>query len=206
MNRHRGSIRKRFDYQRMPTALMAKLPSVAFKEWAVVCQLMLSGEQSLILRKGGIAEGIQGFAFQHPAFLLFPTRFHEQIAGTTLPANTPLPPDPAPDILIEGAAVIERTTVLNDLDAVLRLAPLHYWSEQVVRDRFAWDEAPGISVAFLRVFRFDIPHRFPDASKFGGCRSWVELPPCPPDATWQPVLSDAEHHQRLEQFDALLGA
>ena len=30
--------------------------NVAFKEWAVVCQALAAGRQSVILRKGGIAE------------------------------------------------------------------------------------------------------------------------------------------------------
>jgi hypothetical protein len=41
---------------------------MAFKEWAVVCEALGSGRQSVILRKGGIAEGREGFAFLHREF------------------------------------------------------------------------------------------------------------------------------------------
>ena len=66
--------------------------SVAFKEWAIVCEAIGSGRQSIMLRKGGIAEGRDGFAFKHREFFLFPTWFHEQLEKTTLPVGTTLPP------------------------------------------------------------------------------------------------------------------
>src|SRR4029077_8093936 len=54
------------------------MESVGFKEWAVVCEALGRGRQSIILRKGGIAEGRDGFLFKHQEFFLFPTWFHEQ--------------------------------------------------------------------------------------------------------------------------------
>jgi len=50
----------------------------AFKEWQVVCDALATGRQCIILRKGGIHEGRQGFSFAEEAFFLFPTRFHNQ--------------------------------------------------------------------------------------------------------------------------------
>src|SRR5438445_10939324 len=54
------------------------MESIGFKEWAVVCEALGRGRQSIILRKGGIAEGRDGFSFKHKDFYLFPTWFHEQ--------------------------------------------------------------------------------------------------------------------------------
>lgn len=65
--------------------------SIGFKEWALVCEALGNGTQSIILRKGGIAEGRDGFRFKHDEFLLFPTLFHEQLAKTKLPPGTPIP-------------------------------------------------------------------------------------------------------------------
>src|SRR6185369_15853153 len=50
----------------------------AFKEWAIVVDALGRGDQILILRKGGISEGRNGFRVDHPEFLLFPTLFHQQ--------------------------------------------------------------------------------------------------------------------------------
>ena len=52
--------------------------SIAFKEWAVICRALAEGRQSLILRKGGIAEAGGQFRPEHDRFLLYPTYFHEQ--------------------------------------------------------------------------------------------------------------------------------
>ena len=51
--------------------------SIAFKEWAVVCAALGSGRQAIILRKGGIDEGRDGFRVKHGEFWLLPTRFHQ---------------------------------------------------------------------------------------------------------------------------------
>ena len=61
--------------------LMIKECAVAFKEWAGICDALGAGRQCVILRKGGIAEGPGGFAPEHDAFWLYPTRVHEAEQG-----------------------------------------------------------------------------------------------------------------------------
>ena len=51
---------------------------MAFKEWAAICAALGDGRQSLIVRKGGIHEGREGFRVAHDEFWLFPTGFHQQ--------------------------------------------------------------------------------------------------------------------------------
>ena len=51
--------------------------NIAFKEWAVVCAALASGRQTIILPKGGIDEGREGFRVKHREFWLLPTRFHQ---------------------------------------------------------------------------------------------------------------------------------
>jgi hypothetical protein len=70
--------------------------SIGFKEWALVCEELGSGRQSIILRKGGIAEGRSGFRFEHADFLLLPTLFHEQVVKLKLPEPASLP------LVVEG--------------------------------------------------------------------------------------------------------
>ena len=52
--------------------------AIAFKEWESVCEALGSGQQAILLRKGGIHEGRAGFSFKHERFFLFPSRFHAQ--------------------------------------------------------------------------------------------------------------------------------
>lgn len=180
--------------------------SIAFKEWAIICDALGRGDQSIILRKGGIHEGRDGFSFKHPEFFLFPTLFHEQVAKTRLPAGTPIPPGEAPGrIAIQYFARMEWSAVVTDLDRALALSPFHLWSDQVVRERFQYDEAPGVHVAFLRVHRCEPGWSFPDEPKYGGCRSWVEVPDAPAGLQLNPVLADADHAERSRQIKAALG-
>jgi len=178
--------------------------NVAFKEWALICEALGSGRQSLILRKGGIAEGRAGFAFRHEEFLLFPTWFHEQLERTTLPPETPVPQAPDGEIEIAYAATVEWTRLVTDLETVNRLRALHVWKDSIVEERFRYDDAPGLHVAFARVYRLDPPKRLRMEKKYGGCRSWVDLPEID-DVALVSVISDEEHARRRALLESLLG-
>ncbi|MGH8047885.1 MAG: DUF1802 family protein [Chthoniobacterales bacterium] len=178
--------------------------TAAFKEWALICEALGTGRQSLIVRKGGIAEGREGFSFRNNEFFLFPTWFHEQLASTKLPPETAVPQQLEDEIEIAFAAAIERTAVLTDLAQVHRLDELHVWRDSVIEERFRYDEAPGVHVAFVRVFRLDPPRRLRMEKKYGGCRSWVELPEIEGCALVS-VISDEEHERRRALLEELLG-
>ncbi|HEX4087032.1 MAG TPA: DUF1802 family protein [Chthoniobacteraceae bacterium] len=180
------------------------MSSVAFKEWAIICETLGAGGQSVILRKGGIHEGRDGFSFQHPAFYLFPTLFHEQIARTSLPASTPIPAGTPGEIGIRQYAEVEWTATITELETALALQPFHVWNEEVVRGRFQYDEAPGIHLAFLRVYRCEPAWSFPDAPRYGGCRSWVTIPDAPADIRFSPVLTNEQHSLRCAALKAAL--
>lgn len=177
-----------------------------FKEWTLICDALGHGQQSIILRKGGIAEGRDGFRFEHGDFLLFPTLFHEQVSKLRLPASTALPA--ARDdgqIEVRYCAHVEWTHDVTDWEVVKRLAPFHLWQEAEIEKRFRQDEAPGVSLAFIRIDRLSRPFVFPDAPRYGGCRSWVELPDPPADFAMAPVLDEAAHRGRERQVRAILG-
>ncbi len=181
----------------------------AFKEWAIICQLIAEGRQSIILRKGGIAEGRAGFHFAHPRFYLYPTLFHEQIQRTTLPPETPLPDAPGGDAVVIGChCEVEWTLRIEQRDALEALAPFHFWRPDVVEERFCYDERqpPGIFVAAVRAHRITPPWELPMQPRYGGCRSWVELPePAIPFAA-SPALDDRAHHERMGEIAGVLEA
>src|SRR5690242_14612220 len=91
---------------------LRKACGVAFKEWAGVCAALATGRQSLILRKGGIAEGPEGFAPEHTSFWLYPTHVHEAEQGlrTVQDASDPPIPTatrPVDTVDIQALAVVE---------------------------------------------------------------------------------------------------
>lgn len=178
--------------------------SAAFKEWAVVCEAMGGGLQSVIVRKGGIAEGRAGFSFREQEFFLFPTWFHEQIERTRLPRETALPAEPAESVEIRYAATLEWSGLLKDWQQVLALEELHVLAPSVIEERFHYDNDEGIHIAFVRVYRLDPPQRLPMEKRFGGCRSWVELPELDSCALVS-VISDEEHSRRRLLLQKVLG-
>lgn len=192
----------------MTTPALVETPTlVGFKEWALVCAALERGETSLILRKGGIAEGRAGFRFKHADFFLFPTFFHEQLARTKLSPETPLPTQEPGTITITSRATVEWTELVTDPGILAKLAPLHILDPSVVEKRFHYGKAgevPAINVAFLRVWKLTVPWQFPDAPKYGGCRSWVDLADLPADFAETPALTDAEHTRRSEILRGLL--
>jgi len=183
--------------------------SIGFKEWTLVCDALARGVQSIIIRKGGIAEGRAGFRFQHPEFFLFPTLFHEQVAKLKLTPGTTLPPQRT-DGQHEGTlrARVEWTQDVNDLDVVRRLAPFHIWQDSEIEKRFHYEEEKGksgVSVAFVSIQKMSGPFVFPDSPKFGGCRSWIELPEPPAGVVYSPALDEAKHRARESAIRAVLG-
>ena len=67
---------------------MQPFNTVAFKEWAAVCDALAAGRKTIILRKGGIHEGRDGFRVAHREFWLFPTHFH-QSSDSLIPEAQP---------------------------------------------------------------------------------------------------------------------
>jgi hypothetical protein len=173
--------------------------SIGFKEWQVVCEALASGRQSILLRKGGIHEGRQGFSFAHESFFLFPTRFHA-VADHVREGEVKVMPEwqPGETLRITHHAEARWAVTLTSWAQVVALQPLHIYSEETVRDRFDWQgkgmASGSIHVALVRVRQLSTPWEFPYEPRYGGCRSWVNLPE--PPHGWReavrPVLDDEQ--------------
>jgi len=152
-------------------------PARGLKEWSLICDALESGRQSVILRKGGIAEGRQGFDWKFDRFFLFPTHFHEQASRVRLEEK-----DQDESQGVEGFVSIRlfvetlSTARVNEWEEVERLEPFHVWTWETVRDRFHWGDSPGLFMASVRVSRLAEPWVLADRPAFRGCRSWIDLP------------------------------
>ena len=160
---------------------------IGFKEWTVVCDALASGRQTVILRKGGIHEGKNGFGFLHSQFYLFPTRFHVSAEQIREGAVGSMPEWQAGDLVqITHSVNVTEVRTLIDWEEVAAFAPQHIYTEKTVRDRFDWDfkgnGAQSIHVASVEVGKLESPWLFPYLASYGGCRSWVTLPAAPEHA------------------------
>ncbi|HEV2970819.1 MAG TPA: DUF1802 family protein [Pirellulales bacterium] len=169
---------------------------IAFKEWAVVCRALADGAQSIILRKGGIDEGSEGFRVRHREFWLFPTQFHQR-SEQLVPEAGPLlervraEGPPAGTIAIGQYVVVDDVCEINDESLLGRLAGFHIWSRETIVQRFQYRQ-PGLFLLLARVYRVPQPFLLSDTPYFAGCRSWIELPEALPTTGAIPVLSDEQ--------------
>lgn len=182
-------------------------PTVGFKEWQVVCDALANGIQNVILRKGGIHEGREGFSFAHDSFFLFPTRFHAQTNHVREGEVQSLAEWQVGDtVTITHRAEAIHAITLTDWQKVAALAPFHILTEATVRERFDWQgkgmNSGSIHAALVRVFKLTKPWELTYATAFGGCRSWIKLPPAPAkDET--PVISTEKFAEITKIFENL---
>jgi hypothetical protein len=180
----------------------------ALKEWAVICKALAEGRQSLILRKGGIAEPTGDFDVAHTRFWLFPTYLHQQREGLQ-PAAHPLLEQveaerpPAGVLRLTHFAEVDGIYRVRDLVPVLLLSHLHLWSEAAVTKRFLY-RVPELFVLPVRVWRAAEVHELPDTAYYEGCKSWVELERELPTEGATPVLPESALKDLHRQLDLLL--
>lgn len=185
--------------------------STAFKEWEAVCAALGKGRQTILLRKGGIHEGREGFSFKHERFYLFPTKFHAQSEhireeGTVSEGEW----EEGDKVPIHYFCVASQAITLKDWDAVEKLHSLHIYTSETLRERFYWEGrnmAKGsIHVALVRTYQLHDPIAVDYGKRYAGCRSWIDLPAASPDLQngTSPVISDAEFSSLEKNFVSLL--
>jgi len=190
----------------MPSAIPQQAANRwAFKEWGIICAALAAGRQSVILRKGGIHEGTEGFQVQHREFWLFPTGYHQNEeelseAGALWARSQNAPPRfPC----VQHYVLIESVTRITEVTTLARLEPLHIWSPTTILERFHY-RTPGLFALGVRVLELPQPIPLVDSPHFAGCRSWVDLPEDLSTAALRPVLDDKAHRHAQDQLQIAL--
>jgi hypothetical protein len=173
----------------------------ALKEWAVICKALAAGRQSVLLRKGGIAEAGDAFRVEQPQAWLFPTYLHQQQIGIVLEARPRLEEAererPADGVLrLSHFLEVVAEYHVAEVERALRLADLHLWSEETVRSRFAY-RRPGLHVLVVRVYRVPVAVETEGRPEYAGCRSWVDLGQAFPTAGATPVVPERDFRDLL---------
>lgn len=181
---------------------MESVNRIALKEWAVVCAALAAGHQTILLRKGGIGEGPDGFQAEHSEFWLFPTRFHQRADELTPDAASLLDQveqtvPPSGTIRLDLYAAVHRVDFVDDPSRLTDLEGLHILAPATVAERFAY-RTPGLVVLTVRVYRREEPFEISDAPHFAGCHSWVDLRNKLPTRGLSPVLQDERFAEQSE--------
>ena len=177
----------------------------SLKEWATVVKALESGDQTVILRKGGILETASGFKIESPKFLLFPTFEHQGERHIKPQFQKYLEvvrqkPKEGFNRISSYALVLEEKDVSSD-KIVNELAPFHIWSDSYIQERRNWMPEKPLKAVFLKTFimpEVEIPLK----SEYQGCKSWIDI-----NGNFQngkAVLSDYDINQKLEKFRSIV--
>lgn len=184
---------------------------IAFKEWAAICEGLALGQQTIILRKGGIHEGQSGFRVAHRHFWLFPTYLHQEDQDKLAPEAWPslqstLDNRPADDrIPLNLLAKVTDVLELHEEHRLANLAGWHWWSPRTVTERFHYRQ-PGLFLLVVRIYKSSDASEIPNSPQFAGCRSWVDLPQPISTTSLTPVIADGEFQALRGQILASVGS
>src|SRR5438445_6140462 len=170
----------------------------ALKEWATVVKALENGNQTVLLRKGGILE-TTGFNVNSRKYFLFPTYEHQdneslksQYYGYLAEARENKPKEGI-NRITSFAEVLEEQD-LESMEKIESLSSFHIWSDSYIVERMNWMPEKPMKVMFLKVFKMQ-PTEVPVLPDYQGCKSWIELNINL--EAGKSVLSDAELEQKL---------
>jgi hypothetical protein len=179
---------------------------VALKEWAVVCDLLLTGRLTILLRKGGIheAKGPGVFELEHPRFALYRTWAHQrpEMLKPEFQAHVATRSEPA-TITLDGIGEAVRIWRVPSRAAFDRLDDLHCWSVQQIDMRFDYKPDRPLYLMAVRARRLASPRTIANHAEYAGCRSWVPLRPGDgvDETGASPALDDAHFAALIDRVD-----
>ena len=184
--------------------------AIAFKEWASVCDALLDGRQTVILRKGGISEATAPGLFvpEHSEFWLYPTRVHQAEQGVRAGAAgaNPFPSMPG-DATVPIRAFVQ-VDLLGYVESEQSLAALedhHILTAETVLKRFRYRQ-PGLWVLGARVWRHEPVYSVAVTPENAGCKTWVLLEQPLSTSGLLPVFDEASWTPRRERLQSILSS
>lgn len=188
---------------------MKEVNDAAFKEWAVACEALRSGAQTVLIRKGGIREEGGVFQVKYPEFFLLPTYEHQNAAllqpayVSRLQAIQSIPRDPD-SFTIDSYAIVDTIATAKNDEQVNAIAQETVWNADYVSQRFDFNPYDPLYLLLLRVYRLQEPITLPMRPAYGGCTSWITLeqPLSTQNAT--PALADEVFAERRAALLAAL--
>jgi hypothetical protein len=170
---------------------MTRIPNhTALKEWSSVIHALDSGQQVILIRKGGIAD--PKFGIEAPRFYLYPTYFHQ---GES---------EARPRATITHWCEVVRTWTVRDAAQLSRLEPLVAMPRDTIETRYRFRPDQALHVIGVLTFRLPAPVDVVFKDEYGGCRSWISVDEEIEIDGSQPVLPPAELAAKIESVDALL--
>jgi hypothetical protein len=185
----------------------------AFKEWAVVVRALLTGEQILDVRKGGLREDGRHFSVQASRCWLHPTVEHQREellkpAYRRWVTETEAAAPPEDEVRIDGWAELVAAATVTDPDELRTLDSKLIWTDEYASSRLNWKRRDPLWILAVRAYRLTEPIVVPFQPEYRGCTSWVDvagLPADPSSVPSEPALSDESFAARRKLAEQQLG-
>lgn len=169
---------------------MNKLPNhTALKEWSNVVAALGSGEQVILIRKGGIAD--PSFGIDAERFYLYPTYFHQGEA------------DARSSVAVTHWCEVVRTWTTSDAALLGRLASLVVLPPETLEARYRFRPDQALYVIGVRTWKLAQPAEIRYREQYGGCKSWVSVDEEIDISGSSPVLGEAELQAKLASIESL---
>ncbi len=157
---------------------------LALKEWSIICKALEDGNQTILLRKGGILEYKKGFEIRQKSFLLFPTLEHQaeeylqskylQTYDYLLRGNNSQDIQNKTNTLLVLAR-IEAIQEFHDHEILPELEKYHIWNEKYVNMRMNYNPKKPMNALLLRVYKLPQPISMDVKPEWAGCKSWIDI-------------------------------
>jgi hypothetical protein len=191
------------------------LTPIALKEWAVAVEALAEGKQILLMRKGGIHEETRHFQVEADTFFLYPTYEHQQEQADLVKPEfqdklqetmKEWNPEAKTNTVKYFARLAEDIEILDE-EALNRLSSFHIWVPDFAVKRLKWKRKQPLHLLLVRTYRLERPLEVPILEEYLGCRSWIRLPEelIRETSAAEPVLSDAEFGQQVQEIKQALG-
>ena len=178
----------------------------ALKEWATVITALENGDQTVLLRKGGILETSSGFKVEDKKFALFPTYEHQdnsslksQFYRYLADVREQKPRDGFNRITSYAEVLAEHD--VSSMQKIEELSDFHIWSDSYMVERMNWMPAKPMTAIFLKVYKV-ASTEIPVLPEYHGCKSWIELNVN--SESGSAVLNEADLQQRLSEFRGIV--
>jgi len=174
----------------------------SLKEWATVVNALENGEQTVLLRKGGILDVASGFRIESKKFTLFPTQEHQEYNHIKPQFHKYLeqvksnPPKNGFNRITSYAEVLAEADILSE-EIIKKLSSFHIWSDSYINERRNWKLGNPMKTLFLKIYKI-LECNTPLKSEYQDCKSWININE--EISNGETVLSDAEIESKLSEF------
>jgi len=178
----------------------------SLKEWATVVNALENGDQTVLLRKGGILDVTSGFKIESKKFLLFPTQEHQEHNHIKPQFHKYLeqvksnPPKNGFNKITSYAEVLSEANVSSE-EIIKKLSIFHIWSDSYINERRNWKPENSMKAIFVKIYKIpelDVPLK----SEYQGCKSWININEEIP--VGKAVLSEIEIKPKLDKFKEIV--